>query len=258
VTQKKEGYAQTISVWADAKAGYPLKVEIALEAGEKGKPALTLSDFRIIPKPNPALFSTEVPEGYTLADSQTLDQLTAESDAPDSPTADTSTQAQIVLDAFALSVDGKKQEAVELLVTVDWSDDHRFGKEHHFFTMTERQYMSLVSADREKVDAEISTHMHHCRAILRELLELGRKARTSNDVAQAEKYLSTAVRLGGLLNRDSDMMLVVRMGGLACQGGALKELSSLYEEQSETEKLQDTQAQISQIEAQLEQIKAGR
>ncbi len=151
--------------------------------------------------------------------------------------------------------DGKKQEAVELLVVVDWSDDLRFGPEHHLFTMRERQYISLVSADQKKVMAGIMMQSSQCRAIARELLELGRKARTSKDVAQAEKYFSTTVRLGQLLSRNRDMMLIVRLVGIAIQKLALTELSSLYEELGETEKLQNTRAQISQIEEQTKQIK---
>ncbi len=257
VTQKDEEYTQTITVWADAKAGHPLEVVISLQSDEGEKGEVVLSDFQVIVEPNTDLFSTTVPQGYTLAESRTLEQLGAESDTSVSANENTSAQAKIVLDAIALSADSKTQEAVELLLTADWSDDLKFGQEHHFFTMTERQYMSLVSADRDRVFADTNTRFRHCRAIFRKLLELGQKARTSNDVAEAEKYFSTAVRLGDLLNRDSEMMLVVRMAGIAIQRGAWTELSSLYEEQGETEKLRDTQNQIGQVDAQLEQIKAG-
>jgi outer membrane lipoprotein-sorting protein len=257
VTQEDEEYTQTITVWADGKVGHPLEVKISrqTEEGEKGE--LVLSNFQVVPEPNTELFSTTVPEGYTLADSQTLDQLKAESATANSTTENTSAQAKIVLDAFALSADGNKQEAVELLVTVDWTDDFRFGQEHHFFTMKEQQFMSLVTADREKVSTATMTQLSHCRDIHRELLELGRKARAAGDVAQAEKYFSTSVRLGRLLNRNADLLIIVRMVGMAIQGSALRELSLLYEEQSETEKLQDTRAQTSQVEEQLEEIKAG-
>ena len=48
-------------------------------------------------------------------------------------------------------------------------------------------------------------------------MALGRTAGSSKDVAKAEKYFSTAVRLGQLLNHDKDMMLIVRMVGIAIQ-----------------------------------------
>lgn len=257
VIQKNEEYTQTISVWADAKTGYPLKVELVLEPSEEGKAELTLSDFRVIPEPSAALFSTEVPEGYTLADSQTLDQLTTESDTSDSTTADTSPQAQIVVAALVFAARDNKKDAVELMMAVDWSDDLRFSQEHHLFTMTEQQFMSLVTADREKVSTATMTQLSQCRTILRELLELGRKARAAGNGAQAEKYFTTSVRFGRLLDHNTDMLIIVRMVGKVIQQSALTELSSLYEEQGETEKLQDTRAQISRIEEQLEEIKAG-
>lgn len=257
VTQKDEEYTQTIAVWADAKTGHPLEVEIVWQSNDEEKAVLELmlSDFRVIPEPNTALFSTKVPEGYTFANRQTLEQLAAKSEPPRSTTEDTSAQANTVLDAIALWADGKKQEAVELLVAVDWNDDIRFGQEHHLFTMTERQYISLVSADQEKVMADIMMQSSQCRAIARELMELGRKAHTSKDVAQAEKYFSATVRLGQLLNRNTDMMLIVRLVGIAIQKLALTELSSLYEELGDAGKLQNTQTQISQIEEQMKQIK---
>ena len=254
--QKDKEYSQTITVWADAKTGNPLEVEIVWQSNEEQMVVeLTLSDFRAIPEPNPALFSTKVPEGYTLANMQTIDELMAESDTTVSTTENTSAQAKIILDAIALWADGKKQKAVKLLVGVDWSGDIRFGQEHYLFTMTERKYISLVLADQTKVLAEIMKQLPQCRAIARELAKLGRKAHISKDVAQAEKYFSTAVRLGQLLNHDRDVMLIVRLVGIAIQKLALTELLSLYEELGETEKLQKTQGQINQIEEQMKQIK---
>ncbi len=395
VTQKDKEYSQTITVWADAKTGNPLEVEIVWQSNEQEKAVLelTLSDFRVIPEPNKALFSTKVPAKYTLANRQTLEQLTAKSDTTSSTaitfspimkvdgwdadrlakvgitvcswkhdvqsenppmewvqvtfdclrlpknhdvvmtawivfgtqtvtavraerndkckdtvtvvfavqpqyrpkshldifiwedtsdggkkahgyklsldrivelarkeavissTENTSAQAKIILDAIALWADGKKQKAVKLLVGVDWSDDIQFGQEHYLFTMTERQYISLVSDDQSKVMAEIMTQSTQCRAIARELVKLGRKAHTSKDVVQAEKYFSTAVSLGQLLNRNRDVMLIVRLVGIAIQKLALTELSSLYEELGETQKRQKTQGQINQIEEQMKQIK---
>jgi outer membrane lipoprotein-sorting protein len=254
VAREGEEYTQTITVWADAKTGHPMEVEISRQTTEGEKGELVLSDFRVVPESSAALFRMEVPQGYTLAGSQTLDQLGAESATANSTTESTSAQAKIVLDAFASWADGNEQEAVELLVTVDWTDDFRFGQEHHFLTMSEREFGSLVSADMERVATDINTHVRQCRDIFRELRDLGRKAHASNDVAQAEKCFSTAVGLGRLLNRDTDMMLLVRVVGIAIQKGALTELSSLYEKQGETEKLRNTQVQISQVEAQREQI----
>ena len=257
VTQEHEEYIQTITVWADAKTAHPLEVEILSQSSKDDTVALalTLTHFSAIPEPDVTLFSTTVPAEYTLANRQTLEQLTGESRATTSTTKDTTPQARKVLDAIGLWIAGKTQEAGELLVAVDWSADLRFGREHHLFTMTEQQYISLVSADQEKVITEIMAQSSQCRAIARTLVKLGQKARATKDVNQAEKYFSTTVRLGQLLNRDTEMMLIVRMVGIAIERLALTELSSLYKELGETEKLQKTHIQINHNEEQLKQIK---
>ena len=256
VTQRDEEYSRAITVWADAKTGHPLEVEIVWQSNEeKAALELLLRDFRVVPEPNTALFSTEVPEGYTLTDRQTLEQLAAESDTTSSTTESTSAQAKTVLNALALWADGKKQEAVELLVAVDWNDDLRFGQEHHLFAMRERQYISLVSADQKEVMDGVMMQSSQCQAIASEMMELGRKARTSEDAAQAEEYFSTTMRLGQLLNRDRETMLIARLVGIAIQKLALAELSSLYHKLGETEKLRGTRAKVNQIEEQMKQIK---
>ena len=257
VIQKHEEYTQTISVWADSKTGYPLEVGIEVQSVDQGEATITLSNFQVVPEPSVALFSLKIPEGYTLAESQTLEQLEAESAAVDSTPQSTSAQARTVVDAFELWADGKQQKAVGLLVEVNWTDDFRFGPEHHFFTMSEQQFGSLVSTDRQKVSADTLTRVQQCRSISRELIKLGREARTAKEVAKAEKYFLTNVHLGNLLNRGSETMTVVRMSGIAIQKIALTELSSLYREQGETEKQQNIQGQISHTELQLEEIKAA-
>ncbi|NQT18461.1 MAG: hypothetical protein HQ592_02060 [Planctomycetes bacterium] len=257
VIQTYEGYIHTITVWADAKTRHPLEVEIAWKSSEQEKAVLelTLRDFQVIAEPNTALFSTELPAGYTLANSQTLEQLTAEPDTTTPATENTTAQAKKVLDAIALWAEGKEQKAIELLVAVDWTENIRFGREHYMFTMTERQYISLVWADQQKVMPEIIQQSSHCRAIARELAELGRKSRASKNIGQAEKYFSTAVRLGQLLNRDEEMIIIVRLVGIVTQTIALRELSSLYEELGEMQKLQHTQARIGHLEEQREKIR---
>ncbi|GAF97394.1 unnamed protein product, partial [marine sediment metagenome] len=122
VTQEEEEHTQTITVWADAKTGHPLEVEILVESHQGQYVELTLSDFQVVSEPDPALFSTELPAGYTLANRQTLEQLGTES-APTTSTADDTTdQARRVVDAIAAWADGKRQKAVELLMAVDWGD----------------------------------------------------------------------------------------------------------------------------------------
>ncbi|MHC4717023.1 MAG: LolA family protein [Planctomycetota bacterium] len=257
VTQAEQEYTQTITLWADAKTGRPLRVEIALKPHEQDKGALemTLSGFREIPKPDPALFSTEVPKGYTLAGRRTLEQLAAQADASGPPAEGASPQAKAVLDAIALWAEGSGQEAVKLLVGVDWGGDFRFGREHHLFTLTEREYISLLSADQQKVMSRIMKQSSQCMDIARHLVGLGQQARAAGDAATAEKYFATAASLGRLLNRHTDMMLIVRLTGIGMENLAVKEMSSLYEQLGETKKRQEAEARVRQLRKQFQQIK---
>lgn len=257
VTQKHDDYTETITVWADAETAHPLKVDIVWQSGKQEKPVfeLTLTDFKVVPEPNPDLFSTRVPEGYTLANRKTLEQLTAEP-GPDSPTAGgTSTQAKMILEVHNLWVAGNKHKAIDLLMKVDWKDDIRFSREHYLFTMTEKQYISLVAADQSKVMDEIIEHMPQYRAIARELINLGRQAHTAGEADRAEHYFRTAVCLGRVLNSNADAMLIVRMVGIAIQQGALDKLTGIYEERGETEKLKAAREQLKQLEKQKDAIK---
>lgn len=53
-------------VWADAKTGEPLRLEMSIHTGPAQKPiALVMDDLTINPKLDNALFSTQVPAGYT-------------------------------------------------------------------------------------------------------------------------------------------------------------------------------------------------
>lgn len=257
VMQNDKEYTQTITVWAVAKTGQPLKVEIVQQSNEDEKAILKLmlSDFRVIPEPNKALFSTKTPATYTLANKRTLEQIKAEYDTTTSTAQDTTAQAKKVLNAIALWADGKKQESAKLILAVNWSDDIRFVQEHHLFTMTEQQYISLLFDDQKKVMTGIMIQSSQCRAIARELVALGRKARISKDFSKAEKYFSTTMHWGRLLDHNRDTMLIVRLVGIAIQEYALTELALLYEELGETEKLQNTQAQINHIQKQVKDIK---
>ncbi|MCL2700580.1 MAG: hypothetical protein FWE88_02675 [Phycisphaerae bacterium] len=72
VTKQSENRTETITVWADAKTAAPLRIDI-VEVSFEGQPnqythEVTLRNFKVIDKPDPALFSTDVPEGYAIVD----------------------------------------------------------------------------------------------------------------------------------------------------------------------------------------------
>ncbi len=257
VTHKSDDYTETITVWADAKTAAPVKVEITWQSNKDDKQALglTLRDFKVVQKPDPALFSTDVPAGYTLANRQTLKQLATAPASGASKVESTSAEAKKVLAALKLWHEGNKQKAIETLTAVDWKGDIRFGREHYLFKMTESQYISLVTEDQQKVMAEIISQSNDCRPMARKLVDLARKARTAKNNAETERYLHTAAGLGQLLDRDKSMMLIVRLVGIAIQRLTAGELVSLYEAQGETSKLQNTQNRIMELDEKLKEIK---
>lgn len=258
VKQRTDECTETITVWADAKTAFPVTVEVTLQSNKDGKQILelTLRDFKVVAKPSPALFSTDVPEGYTLANQQTLQQLTTTPATGTTTPEGASAEARKILAALELWNSGDKPKAIEALVAVDWKGEIRFGREQYLFTMTESQYVSLVTADQTKVSREGGLkQLDQCRAMGRELVDLGKKARAAKEVDKAEKYFSTAAGLGQLLDRNSDLRLIVRLVGIAIQKSPLTELSGLYEERGQPEKLKAVREKLSQLEEEQSKIK---
>ncbi|MBN1942668.1 MAG: hypothetical protein JW849_05170 [Phycisphaerae bacterium] len=260
VTQKNDDYTETITVWADAKTAAPLMVDIIMQPKQVEGQALklTLRDFKVIQNPNPALFSTDVPEGYTLASRKTLKQLTTAPDTVAPTTKDTPNEAEKVQKAMEFWRRGKKEKSLPTLTEVHWKGRFHFNRECYLFTMTEKKFISLVSADQQKVMAEIMSQSKDYRNIARELVTLASKARTSGNNAKAEKYLQTALGLGELLDRDKNMMLIVRMVGIAIQRHAADELVTLYKNQGQMNKLQNIRKRIIELDTETKKIKQGR
>jgi outer membrane lipoprotein-sorting protein len=256
VTQKSDDYTETIAVWADAKTAAPVQVEVTWQSNKDDQQLLnlTLYDFEVVQEPDPALFSTDVPAGYTLANEHTLEQLTTAA-AGNAFVTKTSPEAEKVLTALHLWEEKDAQKAIETLMAVDWAGHLRFENEHYLFTMTERQYISLIAEDQQKVMADIMSQSGDAKSIARELVDRARKAQAARDYALAERYLHTASGMGQLLNRDSNMMLIVRMVGIAIQRLAAEELARIYEAQGQTNKLQDVQEHITELERQIAKIK---
>jgi outer membrane lipoprotein-sorting protein len=260
VTQKNDDYTETITVWADAKTAAPLLVDITMQSNQvKGQVLkLSLRDFKVVQNPNPALFSTDVPEGYTLASRKTLKQLMTTSESTSATKEETPNEADNVLKAMDFWRSGKKEKSLITLTEIHWKGRFHFNRERYLFTMTEKQFISLVSADQKKVMAEIMSQSKDCRNIVRELVTLANKARTSGNNAKAETYLQTALGLGELLDRDKNMMLIVRMVGIAIQRHAADELVTLYKDQGRTNPLQAIRKRIITLEKEAKEIRQGR
>jgi outer membrane lipoprotein-sorting protein len=266
VTQKalvsdieKDDATETITVWADTETHVPITIDVLWQSDKEPQPSqrLTLRDFKVVLNPDPALFSTDVPEGYTLANQQTIGELAAGQAASAPTEAAPSAEAKKVLQAMDLWNGASKEKAVELLLTVDWNGDFRFGPEDYLFTMTERQLISLVSADQLKVSDEVIKQLPQCRAIARELAALGRQARASKDVAKAQECFNAAAGLGQLLDRNENMLLIVRLVGITVQKMAIADLSSLYEGSGETAKCEAVRKRLKQLDEEQAAIKTS-
>lgn len=257
VTRRDELYTETISVYADAKTGRPVQVVVARRPIGQDKLAieLTMRHFREIPHPDAGMFSTDIPEGYTLAGRKTLEDLAAQSNAVSGSPAGTSPESAKILESLTLWTVGDSRKAVDLLVTVDWNGDLRFSQEHFLFTMTERQYISLVSDEQRSVMETVLKQSSQYRALGRELVNIGRQSLASGGSAESERCYTAAAGLGRLLNRNPEGMLIVRLVGIAIEKSALAQLKDLYEAESRPEKLQAVGRRASHLQEQQDQIR---
>jgi hypothetical protein len=186
---------------------------------------------------------------------------TATGRAASSPSATTTAQAtspeaQKILAAIQLWKNGSTDKAIEILTSIDWRCDIRFGSDVHFLTMTERQLVALPQPQKQKIIELVLSQLQDCRAMARELVDRAKKARASGNDAQALKYLATGRRLGELLDRDKDMMLIVRLVGIAIQKSALTEELSIYQERDDKAKLEDVQQRLKELDEQTQEIRS--
>jgi len=243
---------ETISVWAHAKTGKPLIVVVAFKRPGTQGPAMefVLTDFEMNVELDKRLLSTEVPEGYILAHQTTLRELPA-GDAP-------SAEADKILRIMSLWSGGNKQEAVGILLKVDWAKEIRFAREAYLFTLTEREFTSLIRTDQNKVMPEIVQSLNRLRYLAKETLKHGRESLAAHDTDAAENHFTAVLRLGRLLNRKKDSMLVVRLVSITIREMALDDLAKLYRKTGQKKKLEATQAESRRVKATFEKIKRNR
>lgn len=256
VVRTTNGYRQTISLWADSKTGEPLEVEVLGEPleGRASPQKLVLQDFNLSPRLDEQLFSTDVPEGYTLAHRQSLEDLLAGKQAESSPTGEPS-QADLVLKAMALVEKGQMQQAVGQLVKVDWAGKFSFAADQYLFTMTEKECISLKQEDHQKVIEKAMKQLAGLRNLGKAAVQKGRDLAAGGKPGEAEKHHRAALGLGRLLCRDSESMLIVRLCGIAMQQHALQGLIDLYQATGESDKLKEAQRRFDDLQRQHQQIR---
>ncbi len=238
-----------ITIWADAKTSEPILVEVIMSAPDNTEQTVTflMDNFKLNAKPDESLFSTEVPAGYTLGYQKELDEL-------DKGTKTTS-EAEKIEKILELWSQGKKNEAIEILLSIDWSKPFAFSKKPYIFTITEKGYISLKAEIQQQVMTEVSETGRTIWQITIEVISLGQQAMTNKDYLKAEKHCSALFGFGKLITRNADLMLASRLIGIAVKRKTLNELVTLYTTTNKQDKLQEAKNEIKAAEAEYEQIR---
>ena len=201
----------------------------------------TLADFDTEEDLDEALFSLDVPAGYTLSKQKTLQDVEFGDQSSD--------EARKITEALQLWTDGRNDDALDLLVSVDWDQPITFAREPYVFTLTEQAMVEFEQAERDRVMPIVMNSCSQLRKICFALVEKAKQARSTQHYAEAETCLRTALHLGELANRDPEGMFIVQLVGIAARKLSLVQLKSLYEEMNASEKLVATEQQIQQVDA---------
>jgi hypothetical protein len=243
VVQEDEYFRNEITLWAKVRSGFPLTVEMVSTALKPPGDQLvfTLENFVVEPEMDEAQFNLEVPTGYTLSEQTSLEDVKFSDEAsPDG--------AKIVA-TLRLWAEGKTDEAIETILSVNWDASIAFAKEPYMLTLTEQNIVEFKQDEQEKVIAVVLNSCNVTRKICFELVERAKTARAGADYATAEKHLETALHFGELLNRDPKGVFIVQLTGIAARKLALVRLKELYEGMNASDKLVTTEQRIQQVDA---------
>ncbi len=250
VQQESKDYQCEIVVWAHAETGSPIRVEITIYNPQDSSQSMTMvmSRFDLNAELSEELFSLEVPTGYTLAYQKELDEITVETEA--------TAEAEKIERSFALWSQDKKDEAVETLLSVDWTKPIEFSEKMYLFSLTEKGYVALKMEDQQQVMKEIMEILSsQLRGLVREIWNLAQTARSSRNYNKAELCLETSLNLGRLINRNPEGILVAQSVGLSIRRKSLDEMVILYKETNSQGKLQRVEEEIRKVDAERESFR---
>lgn len=253
VKSRGDDYDKTIDVWADEKTAAPVRVNIVMKLNHPNSKLtptheVELSDFKAIEKPDPSLFSTDMPEGYMPGNYLTLQQLS------DDPTLKTvSPQGAKILKAIGSMQEGDKAKAIEALLAIDWGQEIRFDLENYLLALSEKQFVSLVDGDQSKVNLEMGKQGEDARAILFELRDRARNAQAAKDYEQAEKLLAGMDNFGRYFSRKEATKLS-RTLGIAFQMLAAQERVGLRQALGDPEKLKEAEQRLKDVKEESERL----
>jgi outer membrane lipoprotein-sorting protein len=243
IVHEDEYFRNEITLWAGRRSGWPLRVEIASLALKPPRDRLDfiLENFVTESDLDEGLFSLEVPPGYALS---------AQADSPDTASErQGSDEAGKVIKALQLWPQGRVDEALDLLLDVDWDKPMVFVDEPCIFSLTEQAVASLGQTDRDQLMPVILDQCNQLRKICFALVERAKAARSVQDYTKAETCLTTVLHLGELANRDPGGIFIAQLTGIAAQKLSLVQLKPLYLEMNAAEKLVDIEMKIQQVDA---------
>jgi len=248
VLQEDQYFQYDMTIWADAADGVPRLVEVTSKPLD-GSFSIkwTMENFDLDVDLDEELFSLEVPAGYTLAYQEDLEKLEVDTES--------STEAEKIEQILELWSQGRKDEPIEILLGIEWTEQIEFGKEPYLFSMTEKGYISLKAEDQKRVMEEIMITAVTVREIVHEVVRLGQEAVSSNNYEAAEQYYKAGLQLGKLLARDPETMIIVRLVGIAAEKITLNEMIRLYTTTNNQKKLQTAEKQLQAAEAEGAKIK---
>ena len=249
VFQEDQYFEYDITIWANITTGIPILVEVLSKPLDTSYPSIkwTMKNFNLDVELDEELFNLEVPAGYTSAYQWDLDELEVETEP--------SVEAKRIVQMFELWSEDRKNEAVEILLGIDWAQPLEFGKEPYIFSITEKGYISLKAEDQKRAMDEIMAVAVTVRQILYEVLNLGQAAVSVQNYKEAERYFEAGLQLGKLLDRNPESMIIVRLVGIAVEKKTLNEMISLYTTTNTQEKLRAAEEQLRAAEAEAEEIK---
>jgi hypothetical protein len=248
IVQDGKEFRHDITIWADSSSGEPVLVEAVLTAMD-GKPAgmhWTMKDFHFGVQLAREDFSLEVPAGYTLAHSRDVNDLGGPLKASD--------EATNVGSVLSLWADGRKEDAITTLLTINWSSPMEFGRKPYIFGMTEKDFISLDSRSQQKVIDDVQESGRAVKEIVTEVQRLAAEATQRQDYNIAEKYLAGAMGLGRVMDHDQ-RMVIVRLIGAAVEKKALGAMVELYTASQDQQKLKAANEQLEALNAQAAEMK---
>jgi hypothetical protein len=124
-------------------------------------------------------------------------------------------------------------------------------------TITEGELAKLSPQDREKAIAETHESCTQTRSHVTDAVAQAQASMARGDHLRAEAQLISALETGRELSANQDGLLITRLTGLACQKVALKEMTTLYTKTGDAPKMQTTQRQLGDIDAQAAEIRSA-